>query len=107
MGWFEIYSGQFPAGQICLGGNGCTAATDADGGCSNYVVFVGPQDLEPNIPGSGTASARYFDGDSDYVVLPRMDGGGGGAGIKKGAFETLTVDTVRARPGRLSALSVP
>ena len=51
MGWFEIYSAQFPAGNICLGGNGCTAEVDGNGGCSMYVVFVGPEDLEPNVPG--------------------------------------------------------
>ena len=60
MGWFEIYSGEFPAGRICLGGNGCIGNEDA--GCSNYVTFVGPQDLEPAFPGSHGASGAYGSG---------------------------------------------
>ena len=66
---FEIYSAQKPAGRVCLGGNGCDHETQlADqmtGTCSNYIVFVGPDDLEPFFPGQASASARYFDGDSD------------------------------------------
>lgn len=88
MGWFEIYSGKFDAGNVCLGGNGCDAAT---GGCSQYIVFVGPDELEPAFPGSHGASARYFDGDSDYALLPRMDGGS--KTPVDGAFNTLTIDT--------------
>ena len=87
MGWFEIYSGEFPAGRICLGGNGCIGNEDA--GCSNYVTFVGPQDLEPAFPGSHGASARYFDGDSDYMLIPRVNGGGKNP---KRSFETISLD---------------
>ena len=51
MGYFEIYSGEFDAGQVCLGGNGCNLAMmQADamtGTCSNYIAFIGPQDIEP------------------------------------------------------------
>lgn len=90
MGWFEIYSGRYDAGQICLGGNGCTQEMDANGGCSNYVVFVGPDELEPAFPGSHAASARYFDGDSDYALLPGMAGGGSNP---PNSFETITIDT--------------
>ena len=61
MGYFEVLSGNFDAGQICLGGNGGdhdALEQDAfDGHCSNYVVFVGPQELEPFFPGSAGASA--------------------------------------------------
>ena len=94
MGYFEVLSGNFDAGQICLGGNGGdhdALEQDAfDGHCSNYVVFVGPQELEPFFPGSAGASARYFDGDSDYVALPRLDGG---SKRPKRAFDILTIDT--------------
>lgn len=31
---YEILSGTFPAGHICLGGNGCTAAEDAQHDCA-------------------------------------------------------------------------
>lgn len=84
MGYFEIWSSEFNAGQVCLGGNGCT------GSCSNYMVFVGPQELEPFFPGSAKASARYFDGSSDYVLLPAMRGDSVEA---KGSFDVLTIDT--------------
>jgi len=94
MDYFEIYSGEFPAGQVCLGGNGCDLATvQADtmsGTCSNYIAFVGPQDLEPFFPGMASSTARYFDGDSDYVAIPRLNGQGR---TPKRSFETITIDT--------------
>jgi hypothetical protein len=86
---FEIFSGEFNPGQICLGANGCTSAIDQSTGCSNYVVFVAPQEWETVHPGAAQASARYFDGMNDYVLLPKMDGGGT---KPKGSFDTLTVD---------------
>ena len=93
-GYFEIYSGKFPAGQVCIGGNGCDKPTmladTEDGTCSNYVVFVGPDDLEPFFPGGSPASARYFDGDSDYVAIPKLNGGGKNP---KGSFDVITIDT--------------
>ena len=64
---YEILSGTFPAGHICLGGNGCTAAEDAQHDCAMYIPFVGPTDFEEFQPGAAAASARYFDGNSDYV----------------------------------------
>lgn len=48
------------------------------------------QELEPFFPGSLKASARYFDGDSDYVELPALDGG---SVTVPGAFDTITVET--------------
>jgi len=55
-----------------------------------YIPFVGPTDFEEFQPGSAGASARYFDGDSDYVLLPRMDGRGK---APKRSFEEITIDT--------------
>lgn len=88
MGHYEIFSGEFERGRVCLGSNGCTPALDKKVGCSMYIVVVAPQEWEPNHPGSAAASARYFDGSNDYVALPKIDGGG-----KKGVFNTLTIDT--------------
>lgn len=103
---YEILSGRFPAGHICLGGNGApdphSAAWQPDPatGCTGYnahsrcsdrmyVPFIGPE-LEVDFqPGSAGASARYFDGDSDYVLLPRMDGRGK---HPKRSFEEITID---------------
>jgi hypothetical protein len=88
--YFEIYSGKFDAGQVCLGGNGCDYATAPF--CSHYIAFVGPDDLEPFFPGMASSTARYFDGDSDYVAIPRLDGHNP-SGSPKGSFETITIDT--------------
>ena len=55
MGYFEIWSSEFPIGQVCLGGNGCSDV-DLGGSCSNYLVFVGPQELEPFFPGSASGA---------------------------------------------------
>ena len=89
MAHFEIFSGEFAAGKVCLGENGCTKALDSHGGCSNYVVVVAPQEWEPDHPGGNQASARYFDGDNDYVLLPNLDGGGS---KPKKSFNVLTID---------------
>ena len=86
---FEILSGRFPAGQVCLGGNGCTQQEDLEHDCAMYIPFVGPEDLEEFQPGSSGASARYFDGNSDYVVLPRMDGRNK---RPKRSFAEMTID---------------
>ena len=67
---FEIYSGTFQPGTICTGSNGCTAEIDGDTGCSHYLVLVAPQEWEPYHPGGAQASARIFDGNNDYVLLP-------------------------------------
>ena len=86
---WEILSGRFPAGRVCLGGNGCTAEEDAAHDCAMYLAFVAPEATEEFQPGSGGASARYFDGASDYVLLPRMNGH---AKSPKRAFEEITID---------------
>ena len=85
---FEIYSGTFQPGTICTGSNGCTAEIDADTGCSHYLVLVAPQEWEPYHPGGAQASARIFDGNNDYVLLPHMSP----AGSKGGTFPTLSID---------------
>ena len=54
-----------------------------------YMAFVGPQDWEEYQPGSAGASARYFDGDSDYVMLPRMNGRNK---QPKRSFAEMTID---------------
>ena len=74
---------------ICLGGNGCTPEEDARHDCAMYMAFVGPQDWEEYQPGSAGASARYFDGDSDYVMLPRMNGRNK---QPKRSFAEMTID---------------
>ena len=89
MGYFEIYSGLFQPGTVCTGSNGCTPEIDNDTGCSNYIVLAAPQEWEPYHPGGAQASARMFDGENDYVLLPGMDGGGKDP---KKSFETLSID---------------
>ena len=62
---FEVLSGTFPAGRVCLGGNGCTAELDAQHDCAMYVPFIGPSMEDRGgwvtfVPGAAGASARYF-----------------------------------------------
>ena len=45
---------------------------------------------EPYHPGGAQASARIFDGNNDYVLLPEMNGRGRSP---KGSFPILTLDT--------------
>jgi hypothetical protein len=87
MGYFEIWSGVFPPGRVCTGGAGCNGTAGLRS-CSNYMIFVGPDDIEPFVPGSASASPRYFDGNSDYAVLPTLNGG-----RTDGAFDIITIDT--------------
>ena len=44
MGHFEIFSGMFQPGNVCTGANGCTVDINNNGGCSHYVILVGPQE---------------------------------------------------------------
>jgi hypothetical protein len=88
---YEILSGKFAAGHVCLGGNGCTAEEDQAHDCAMYIPFIGPQEWQEFRAGSAGASARYFDGNSDYVLLPKMDGGGRKP-APKGSFEEITID---------------
>ena len=70
MAHFEIFSGEFAAGKVCLGENGCTKALDSHGGCSNcekgsYRVFQGGECHHA----SGNLVVMLFDGVGLYQSL--------------------------------------